>query len=170
MYMERNIIKYEIYCDGSSVKLGNKLFGGWSYIIKYDTEILEKNSGAVEDATNQKMELTAAIKAIEAILKYHYHDLNSDIVIYSDSAYLVNCWLQKWWINWQKNGWVNAKKAPVANRDLWERLIPYFRNKHIRFTHVKGHADNYYNNMCDELAVQASTEMKNKWRVAINND
>ena len=66
---------------------------------------------------------------------------------------MCNCYLNKWYVTWEQNGWKNSKKEPVANRDLWELLIPYFRNSQITISKVKGHAGNYYNELVDELAV-----------------
>ena len=85
---------------------------------------------------------------------------NDQIAVYTDSAYLHNCYTQKWYRNWKLNGWKNAKKQPVANQDLWEKLIPYFDNSQIDFIKVKGHADNFYNNIVDEMAQKASMKAK----------
>jgi ribonuclease HI len=78
-----------------------------------------------------------------------------EIVVYSDSAYVINCYKQKWYKKWQVNGWINSKKQPVANKELWEQLIPYFENPFFSFEKVAGHADNKYNNLVDEMAVKA---------------
>jgi ribonuclease HI len=84
------------------------------------------------------------------------------INVYTDSAYLHNCYTQGWYKNWQKNGWRNSKKESVANQDLWEMLIPYFEMFEVNFHKVKGHADNMWNNYVDELAQNASTRLKEK--------
>ena len=103
------------------------------------------------------MELTAAIKAIE------WAELiaGNPIAIYSDSAYLLNCIKQQWWINWERDGWVNSKKAPVANKDLWVQLTPSFTIFGIDFIKVKGHTagattHEKWNNYVDNLAQTAS--------------
>lgn len=76
--------------------------------------------------------------------------------IYSDSAYIINCITQKWYKKWQTNGWRNSKKEPVANRELWERLIPYFENPRFSFEKVKGHSgEKDWNDYVDRLAVEA---------------
>lgn len=72
--------------------------------------------------------------------------------VYSDSAYLVNAFLQNWLTNWVRRGWLKADKKPVENRDLWEQLLAFTQRHQIRWHKVKGHADNPYNNRCDELA------------------
>ena len=76
-----------------------------------------------------------------------------EVILYTDSAYLCNCYLNKWYSSWERNGWRNSKKEPVANKDLWEKLIPYFKNPQITISKVKGHSGNYYNELVDELAV-----------------
>ena len=78
------------------------------------------------------------------------------VEIYSDSAYVVNAFNQGWIASWQKNNWRNSAKAEVANRDLWEELIKLTGIHEVTFHKVKGHADNEFNNRCDELAVKQS--------------
>ena len=84
------------------------------------------------------------------------------VVVYTDSAYLHNCYQQKWYVNWQKNGWKNAKKQPVANQDLWKMLIPYFETFGIDFVKVKGHAGNQWNEYVDDLAQTAAARLQEK--------
>ena len=104
---------------------------------------------------NGVSEIQAAIEALKAI-EENFWDSNYEYHIYSDSAYFINCYLEEWWINWLKNGWVNSAKKPVANVDLWEQIIPYFQRKSFFFHKVKGHADNHYNNLVDQLAQSAA--------------
>ena len=73
--------------------------------------------------------------------------------LYSDSAYLVNAWKQGWLAGWQRNGWQTSKKQPVENQDLWQRLLAVSKKHRVTWHKVKGHADNQWNNRCDELAV-----------------
>jgi hypothetical protein len=91
------------------------------------------------------------------------HDIgrvNGKVEIFSDSAYLINCCKAAWWKTWARNGWKNSKKQPVANQDLWERLIPYFKDtEHFTFTKVKGHAGDRYNEQVDGMAVRAREAM-----------
>ena len=111
-------------------------------------EIL-KISGAEQDTTNNRMELTAIIKGLEALKE------TCKVTLYSDSAYSLNPFLQGWISAWQLNGWKKADNKPVQNIDLWEKLVD-LTNKHtVEFIWVKGHADNEFNNRCDELARQA---------------
>jgi ribonuclease HI len=74
------------------------------------------------------------------------------VKVHSDSAYIVNCFKQKWHVKWQKNGWVTASKKPVENKDLWQRLLELMKQHEVEFIKVKGHSDVELNNRCDELA------------------
>lgn len=154
---------FEIYCDGSTRGNGyENSVGAWAYIILESGKEITYDCQAVADTTNQRMELIAAIQALEHTV-YNYLCPNLDkIVVYTDSAYLHNCYAQKWYINWQKNGWKNAKKQPVANKDLWEKLIKFFEMPEVDFVKVKGHANNEFNNRVDQLAQSASAELKEK--------
>lgn len=135
-----------IYTDGSCAK-GRS---GWGYVILRDGEKVKCGAGQKSGATNQCMELTAAIEAChEADL---IREKGEPIVVYSDSAYLINCVNDRWYLNWETNGWVNSKKEPVANKELWEELIPYFRCVTFSFEKVKGHAGHTYNELADRLA------------------
>lgn len=144
---------YEVYTDGSTKGNGKAVnCGGWAFAITQDNVLTYQSSGTATQTTNQKMELTACLEA----LKYCSQNLKPPFTIYSDSAYLINCYKQKWYENWERNGWRNAKREPVANQELWKQIIPYFRNKEYNFCKVKGHADNQYNNIVDKLAQNAA--------------
>lgn len=154
--------RYKIYCDGAASKNGQiNSYGGWSYIIitnNSEEDLIYSSSGAEKNATNQQMELTAALHACErAHTSLHVYDdfYSSSFEIYSDSAYLINCYKDKWWVNWESNGWLNAKKQPVANKELWEQLIPFFKNKNFSFHKVVGHSGNKWNEVVDKMAVNA---------------
>ena len=114
--------------------------------------------GSELDTTNLRMEVTAACVALETIEEGHV------VTIYSDSSYLVNCMRRGWHVTWRKNGWLNYRKAPVANRDLWERLLEATRRHHeVRWRKVKGHQRSQGthktgNDRADELAVSAKKE------------
>jgi ribonuclease HI len=103
-------------------------------------------SGAEAHTTNNRMELTAAIEAMKRLKE------PCAVKLYSDSAYMVNCFQQKWYVAWQKNGWKNSKKQPVENKELWQELLRLMDYHQVQYIKVKGHADNPYNNRCDELA------------------
>ena len=135
--------KVIIYTDGACS--GNPGPGGWGAVLMYD-EQKKEISGGEKNTTNNIMELTAAIKALDC-LKFP-----CEVELYSDSAYLVNAFNQKWIEGWIKNNWKNSKKEEVKNRELWEKLISMNKTHKIKFIKVKGHSDNIYNNRCDELA------------------
>jgi ribonuclease HI len=154
---------YQVYCDGSTRGNGKDgAVGAWAYAIinSQSNTMSAADRAAVEGTTNQRMELTAAIEGIEHALPLL--DKGDVINVYTDSAYLHNCYTQGWYKNWQKNGWKNSKKEPVANKDLWEKLIPYFEKFEVNFHKVKGHADNVWNNYVDDLAQTASSQLKEK--------
>jgi len=139
-----------IYTDGACS--GNPGPGGWACILIYG-EHEKELSGHEPDTTNNRMELMAVIKGLEALNdsanKYN-------VEVYSDSSYIVNAINQNWVENWQKNGWRTADKKEVKNRDLWQDLIN-LNNLHTpKYIKVKGHSDDEYNNRCDALAVAQS--------------
>lgn len=132
-----------IYTDGACSH--NPGPGGWAAILFYGDKMTQI-SGYEPETTNQRMELLAAVKALEL--------LNQPCIVklYSDSAYLVNCFKQRWIEKWQQTNWLNSQKKPVANRDLWERLWKLAKIHDIDWLKVKGHSDNKWNNQCDKLA------------------
>ena len=94
------------------------------------------------------MELAAALDAVRAV--------EGTLEIFSDSTYVVNCFRDHWWEGWIRRGWMNSKKQPVANRDLWEPLVEAYRARPVTFRWVKGHGGNKWNDVADRLAVHAS--------------
>ena len=139
-----------IYTDGACS--GNPGKGGWGAILmcgEYKKEI----SGGELETTNNRMELTAPIEALKLLKK------PCIVKIYSDSAYLINAFLQGWIYNWQKNGWKTADKKDVKNRELWEEIYKYTKIHKIEWIKVKGHSDNEFNNLCDKMAVNAIKEL-----------
>ncbi len=146
--------KIIIYCDGACS--GNQFKenrGGWGAILRFKEKEKEINGGEI-DTTNQKMELTACIKALEQLKK---KDIK--VEIYSDSAYLINCMQQKWYINWRKNGWRNQKKEPVANKELWIQLLNLVEPLDIDFFKVEGHSGDPLNERADFLARKGIEEL-----------
>ena len=136
--------KVVIYTDGACS--GNPGPGGWAAILKlgqYEKEL----SGFEANTTNNRMELTAAVKALEA------PNRPCKVELYSDSAYLVKAFTEKWLDKWQSNGWRNSTKQPVSNSDLWQELLTLSQQHQVDWIWVKGHATNAYNNRCDRLAV-----------------
>lgn len=138
--------KVDIYTDGACS--GNPGNGGWGAVLIYNGTQKEM-SGAVENTTNNQMELLACIQALKALKQPCKVDL------YSDSAYVVNCFLQGWITNWKLNGWKGANKKPVKNIELWQTLDQLCFIHEITWHKVKGHADNVFNNRCDQLATSA---------------
>lgn len=128
----------------------------------YDGDIIRRDSGNVLDTTNQRMELQAVLEGLKACELFG--DETSEYHFYSDSAYVVNCYFQEWYVNWEKNGWRNAARKEVANQDLWVQIIPYFKRKSFYFHKVEGHADNYYNNLVDKMAQDAASAMSKRGR------
>lgn len=139
-----------IYTDGACS--GNPGPGGWAAILQYDIHKKEI-SGGEEGTTNNRMEMMAAIAALEAVKE------PCNVSIYTDSAYLCNAFAQHWIENWQRNNWKTSKKEPVENQDLWKRLIELAQTHHIMWYKVKGHSNNALNNRCDELARAAIKEI-----------
>ena len=137
----------DIYTDGACS--GNPGPGGWGAILMYG-EHRKELSGGEKQTTNNRMELMAVISALKALKK------PCKVNLYSDSAYVVNAFNQDWIIGWQRNGWRNSAKVPVANIDLWQELLSLTNTHEVSFIKVKGHADNEFNNRCDELAVEQS--------------
>ena len=139
-------MKYTIYTDGACS--GNPGPGGWGAVI-FDNENKQKNiSGREENTTNNRMELSAAIMALQEV------NTNSEITIYTDSTYVKNG-ITEWVLKWKENGWKNSNKEPVKNKDLWKKLDTLCKQNIVNWKWVKGHASNKYNNLADELATKA---------------
>lgn len=138
--------KIDLYTDGACS--GNPGPGGWGAVLIYNKH--EKQlSGYMNDTTNNRMEMFAVIKGLATLKR------PCRVNIYSDSAYLVNAFRQGWIDKWQVNNWKTSKKTDVDNKDLWLQLLAYVKTHDVAWHKVKGHATNKYNNICDELAVNA---------------
>lgn len=156
--MNYEIIPYQIYTDGAAKGLNAaKRAGGWAFILRYDGRTCIAASGSAPRTTNQRMELQAVIEGIRTAHHYAKNRPSATYEIYSDSAYLINCYEEQWYVRWEENGWKNSKGETVSNSDLWLELIPYFRNKRYSFYKVQGHADDQYNNEADQLAQEAAS-------------
>ena len=136
----------EVYTDGSC--LGNPGKGGWAFLVNNEG-VISSRSGYSIKATNNQMELTAAIKAIEFLVNH------KEMPIYTDSNYLKNG-ITLWVTNWKKNNWKTASKNPVKNKELWERLDQLNYLKKIKWKWVKAHDTNKLNNEVDLLARQSA--------------
>ncbi len=140
-----------IYTDGACS--GNPGPGGWGAILQYGKHKKEL-SGGEASTTNNRMELTGAITALEALNE------PCSVQLYTDSQYIVNAINQGWAKKWQANGWMRNKKDPALNPDLWQKLLDLCQRHQVTFNWVKGHAENQYNNRCDQLAVAESKKFK----------
>lgn len=136
--------KVTLYTDGACS--GNPGKGGYAAILIYKG--LEKEIvGGEEVTTNNRMELAAVINGLEALKEPCL------VEVYSDSQYVVGAMNEGWLDGWRKNGWKTSAKKPVKNPDLWQKLYELTLKHKVTFIKVKGHADNEYNNRCDQLAV-----------------
>lgn len=143
--------KIIIYTDGACS--GNPGPGGWGAVL-FSGERKKEISGAEAQTTNQRMELKAVVAALKALKVTDW-----EVEVYSDSAYLVNAFEQKWLDKWQQNGWRNSKKDAVANQDLWQELLQLTGKNRVTMKKVKGHAGDEYNERCDQLARQAIKDL-----------
>jgi ribonuclease HI len=139
-----------IYTDGACS--GNPGPGGWAAIIIENGQEREL-SGAEPSTTNQRMELRAPLEALASLAG------RRRVAVYSDSAYVVNCFRDRWHVRWRQNGWQNAQKKPVENRDLWERLIALAERHDVEWHKVAGHSGDPLNERADRLAREAIDRM-----------
>jgi len=142
--------KVEIFCDGACS--GNPGPGGYGCIIRQDGHEIEL-SGGDRMTTNNKMEMTAAIKGLESL------KTPSKVILTTDSQYLVKG-MTEWIQNWKKRGWITANKKAVLNRELWERLSELSKLHDIEWVWVRGHEGHLENERCDALARAAITPLK----------
>lgn len=136
-----------IYTDGACK--GNPGPGGWAAVLKQG-DVEKEISGGEPNTTNNRMELTAVISALQA-LKYP-----CIVELYSDSKYVIDALSKGWARNWKRKGWMRNEKEKALNPDLWETLLSLVDIHDVHYHWVKGHATNKYNNRCDELAVAES--------------
>ena len=135
-----------IYTDGACS--GNPGPGGWGAILSYRGNEKEI-SGAEAETTNNRMELTAVIRALECLRE------SCIVELWSDSKYVIDALEKGWAKSWQANGWRKADKKPALNPDLWEQLLSLISRHEVHCHWVKGHDDNPFNERCDSLAVAA---------------
>jgi ribonuclease HI len=143
-----------IYTDGACS--GNPGPGGWAAVLQWKASLREI-SGFEPDTTNNRMELRAVIEALKSLRRK-----NLPIRIFTDSQYIHKAFSDRWLVNWQKNGWKTKGGTPVKNKDLWEELVALTGGLSVSWNWVRGHADNPYNNRCDELARQEIQESYSK--------
>ena len=135
-----------IYTDGACS--GNPGPGGWAAII-IDGGQEREVSGGEPLTTNQRMEIRGAIEGLRAV------DGRRRVDLFSDSAYVVNCFRDRWYERWRQNGWKNAQKKPVENRELWEALIAQAERHQVTWHKVAGHSGDPLNDRADRLACAA---------------
>lgn len=137
------------FTDGSC--LGNPGPGGWAAILRFG--VAEKVlTGGVVHTTNNRMEIMAALAALEALKE------PCKIILFSDSRYLCDAVTKNWISSWNKNDWKTASRKPVKNRDLWERLVPQLARHDVTFHWLEGHAGHPQNERADTLAREAATQ------------
>ena len=136
--------KVDIFTDGGCS--GNPGPGGWAYVLIKNGEMLTYASGSSAQTTNNIMELSAVINALESSILMEFNEIN----LYTDSQYVKNG-ITTWIFSWKKNGWKTASKDPVKNRELWEKLDILNGRIKVNWCWVKGHAGIKYNEMCDSL-------------------
>lgn len=138
----------EIYADGSSSK--NR--SGWGFVAFIDgVKVFEKAGTENPSDTNQRMEIIAVMEACDWAANSDYI-ADHDVIIYSDSAYVINCFKDKWFVNWENNGWKNTKGDTIANLLEWRFLIKFFKMPNFNFEKVKGHSGHVHNERADCLA------------------
>ncbi|MRR53488.1 MAG: ribonuclease HI [Deltaproteobacteria bacterium] len=142
-------MKVEIFCDGACS--GNPGPGGFGCVLRFGGKEKEL-SGSDPHTTNNRMEMMAAITALESLKR------PCEVVLTTDSQYLVKG-MTEWMDGWLKRGWKNSKKEAVLNRDLWERLLELTRVHRVQWVWIRGHNGHAENERCDELARQAINRM-----------
>ena len=136
----------QIYTDGACS--GNPGKGGWAAILVYGKKEKELVGGS-ESTTNNRMELSAVIEALKALKE------PCEVKLTTDSKYVCDSVTKGWVYSWQKNNWKTSSKEPVKNKEIWQEIYKMTQMHKVKFIKVKGHADNEFNNRCDELARNA---------------
>ena len=140
---EKRMKTITIYTDGACS--GNPGPGRWGAVLMYGKAHKEM-SGGEPLTTNNRMEMMGVIAALETLTQ------KCHVKLHSDSAYVINCFRQKWYEKWERNGWITSGKKPVENKDLWERMLKVVRRHDVEWIKVKGHSGDEWNDRCDELA------------------
>jgi ribonuclease HI len=145
------VVIVDIYTDGACS--GNPGPGGWGAVLSYGKHEREIYGGDPGPTTNNRMELTAAIEALEALTR------RVEVRLHTDSTYVRNG-ITKWMLAWEKNGWVTSDRKPVKNADLWRRLAEAVRKHEVEWLWVKGHAGDVGNERADALANKGVAEAR----------
>ena len=150
----------EFYTDGAFSSKTE--MGGWAAVCVEDGNIIDTQSGYEPYSTNNRMELTAFLSALENADTIETG--NTKVTIYTDSAYIANCFNQNWYVKWMSNGWRTSDKQDVKNQDLWRRIVALYSKLKGRLdlsiVKVKSHSDNPWNNYADLLAVKARSKLE----------
>ena len=150
----------DFYTDGAFSS--KTQMGGWAAICLEDGVLIDTKSGYEPYSTNNRMELTAFLSALENADTIETG--NTKVTIYTDSAYIANCFNQNWYVKWMSNGWRTSDKQDVKNQDLWRRIVAlYIKLKErldLSIVKVKSHGDNPWNNYADLLAVKARSKLE----------
>ena len=150
----------EFYTDGAFSSKTE--MGGWAAVCVEDGNVIDTQSGYEPYSTNNRMELTAFLSALENADTIETG--NTKVTIYTDSAYIANCFNQNWYVKWMSNGWRTSDKQDVKNQDLWRRIVAlYIKLKerlNLSIVKVKSHSDNPWNNYADLLAVKARLQLE----------
>jgi ribonuclease HI len=145
--------KVEIHTDGSC--LGNPGPGGYAAILVCNGR--EKViSGGCKNTTNSRMELTAVVEGLSALTE------PCEVIVYSDSKYVVDAVCQRWLFVWQDRNWIKPDRKRVLNVDLWQKLTPLLSKHQVKFEWTKGHAGNKYNERCDGIATSEAQKYKDE--------
>ena len=143
--------RVEIYTDGSC--RGNPGVGGWGAVLIYGAHKRELSGGEAQ-TTNNRMELTAVIEALSLLKE------PCEVILTSDSKYVIDALEQGWAEGWKRRGWKKADKSPALNPDLWEKLLELVHRHQVTTVWVKGHAGHPYNERCDQLATEFADKIK----------
>lgn len=150
----------EFYTDGAFSSKTE--MGGWAAVCVEDGNVIDTQSGYEPYSTNNRMELTAFLSALENADTIETG--NTKVTIYTDSAYIANCFNQNWYVKWMSNGWRTSDKQDVKNQDLWRRIVAlYIKLKErldLSIVKVKSHGDSPWNNYADLLAVKARSKLE----------
>ena len=141
----------DIFTDGACS--GNPGPGGYGVVLRFGT-VEKELSGGEPNTTNNRMELMGVITGLSALKE------PCDVTLTTDSKYVVDSITKGWVYGWKQRGWVKSDKKPALNVDLWEQLLQLIAQHELHYHWVKGHAENEYNNRCDELAVAESRKYK----------
>lgn len=152
--------KLDFYTDGAYSSRSE--MGGWAAICVENNEIIDRQSGYEPYTTNNRMELMAVLSALENIDTIE--TANTKVCIHTDSAYIANCFRDKWYVKWMSNNWKTSDKQPVKNQDLWKRIIAlYIRFSsayNLQIEKIEAHNGNEYNEIVDSMAVAKRKELE----------